>query len=267
MYVDFMGSIPGLLDPVSCIFVQSLLKDAVSSDRVVTPYPIPDTVDEYVQHIKNLTRLGKPIYVLYQFPNEVDHNAGLDFYKSIGISGIITTDDNVAIMAKSKGMYTICSMLKFLTFDDYFTQDLSMYDEVCLSHAFCRGLDAVKLLPKKYNYQILVNNNLCVYNCSNCLIHSKTGKAMCKHLRDTEEKLKKNGCGYNHEDLQYFEPYIKTFKVQGREFETFGIFTHLLRLYGNTDKSEYIDHDMDWFNSAITDGIIDISRAKDYKEI
>lgn len=264
-YCTIMRSGLNPLEHVSCIFLQALDCDSTSTPRYEETYPIPTNDADYAAHVHKLKELGKPLYVLLQFPDLSRVYRRLDFYKEIGIDGIITANDTLAIEAKKKGFYTICSIVKSLKFEDYFTKDLSMYDEICLYHFFCRGLDAVKMLPKKYNYQILVNNVACVYNCTNCIQHWLGKSKSCYSVNTTAEEFTRHTCGFKHEDLKYYEPYIKTFKLQGREHTTEYIVTTLLELYGRITSS--IDpingtHDDAWRNSAITDGIIKIEQPK-----
>jgi hypothetical protein len=263
-YCTIMDSFLNPLECVSCIFLQALDYDSTSTPRYEETYAIPTNDEEYAAHVGRLKELGKPLYVLLQFPKIPQIYERLDFYKEIGIDGVITAHDKLAIEAKKKGFYTVCSIVKSLNFEDFFTKDLSMYDEICLYHSFCRGLDAVKLLPKKYKYQILVNNHACVYNCPNCINHWLGKEKSCYSVASTVEEFSLYTCGFTYLDLKHYAPYINTFKLQGREHTTEYILMTLLELSGKitTPGDSIKTHDDAWRNSAVTDGIIKITQPK-----
>lgn len=215
---------------ISCIYLPAYVEDAITTRRdIPLRDEYPKSYDEYLIRLKELMQLGLPLCIL------MHRNASLEVlekYYALGIRQFIINDDALAIAARTRhGDLTLTlSVTSCLTEKDLQEGDFSMYDSIVLFFWFNRHLDAIKRLPTKYRY-ILICNTGCYYNCRWHDQHwyattreeevkaTDKCRACVKSVRDTTY--------IEPENLSYFDPYISSYKLTDRLFDTDRIITDL----------------------------------------
>lgn len=194
-------------------------------------YKVPETRNEYTKIIEEIQKRGYRPAVLLQetryFPMDK-----LDYYFKLGIRDFVVNNDQVALNIKNKdsSYNVVASITKTLSANDIAQNDYSMYDRIVLHFPFNRALDRLKELPQKYNYTILANS-YCSYKCT----------VAKNHWYSTPEEAKKINC-VKHDDknslvyippeyLYLFEPYVASFKLQGREYPSYKLANEIYYYY------------------------------------
>lgn len=183
-------------------------------------YTVPNSRDDYTNFIKEIQKHGIKPAILFQEDTPIASNI-LDYYLKLGIDSFIVNSDELAKNIKKidSKLKVIASITKILSAKDLWENDYSMYDKIVLHFPFNRALCKLKELPSFYKYTLLANS-YCVYNC----------KSAKDHWSSTKETSSKVPClkNINKDDLIYippeyiymFEPYVDSFKIQGREYPT-----------------------------------------------
>lgn len=183
-------------------------------------YKVPDTREEYEFYIKSIQKSGFKPGVLFQEENPIKDEI-LNYYLSLGIDTFVVNSDKLAKRIKSidKNYKVIASITKTLSAKDLWEKDLSMYDKIVLHFPFNRALNKIKELPPFYKYSILVNS-FCVYNCESAHEHWNSTPETSSKIHCMKSEHKENLIYIPPEYLNLFEPYIDSFKIQGREYPT-----------------------------------------------
>lgn len=183
-------------------------------------YKEPDTREEYDFYIKEIQKRGFNPGVLLQKEEGLPMDV-LKHYIDLDINTFVVNSDKLAsTLKKIDSKYkVIASITKTLSAKDLWEKDLSMYDKIVLHFPFNRALSRLKELPPYYKYSILANS-YCLYNCA----------VAKEHWNSTPENSHSIKCfkGDRKEDLIYippeyiklFQPYVDSFKIQGREYPT-----------------------------------------------
>lgn len=229
-YVGKLARYSELFPYVRCIYLPAYVDDAMTTRRdIPLREEYPKSYDEYLIRLKTLQQLGLPLCIL------MHRNATLETlekYYALGIRMFTINDDALAIAARSRhsDITLTLSVTRCLTEKDLADGDFSMYDDIVLFFWFNRHLSAIKNLPKKYKY-ILICNTGCYYDCHWHDQHwfAETQKEeikatdkcrACVHsVRDT--------IYIEPENLSYFDPYISSYKLTDRLFDTDRIITDL----------------------------------------
>lgn len=266
---DYIEKFTQLLDYINIVFVQAFAGHAQNARpgfEIVRK--VPNDWESYAKKVNELKKAGFDVAILFQEDKKYEKEI-IDLYcKDLRIDAVITVSDELATYIKKKYPHikTIASIVKCLTFEDYFKKDLTMYDEAVLDFPFERGISAIKMLPSNLKYNIIVNNNTCIYNCPKRKAHWKFGydfidqNTRCnvpklinsKEYEKAKEALEKCMLFYP-KDLEYFDDCINNFKIQGREYSTNIILEQLLFFITSNDERR---HSLSYFNDAITDGTI-----------
>lgn len=220
-------------------------------EESVTSIFMPRCKCEYKRHLRLLNeRLKLGVGVLFQEP---DLKLPLDiikFYEEMNVKYYIVNSDELAYSIKEYNdkLTTIASVTKQLNYNDYFKHDLSMYDVSCLNFPFERGLAAVQRLPKTLKYSMIINNSGCLYNCKWQRKHWYLGIKGCNFRRSDNNY--DDLCIIYPKDLDYFKPYLYSFKLQGRDINIRKAFSTLTR-FVLSESTEI--HDLDYFNVSIAE--------------
>lgn len=224
-------------------------------EEAVTSIFMPRCICEYKRHMRLLDeRLKLDMGVLFQEPGLKLSIDIIKFYEDMNVKNYIVNSDELAYSIKEYNdkLTTIASITKQLNYNEYFTRDLSMYDVSCLNFIFERGLAAVQNLPKTIKYSMIINNSGCLYNCKWQKKHWYLGIKGCnfKRIENSNDEL----CIIYPKDLDYFKPYIYSFKIQGRDVNIRKSFSTLMKFV--LDESEE-KHGLDYFNTATPEFVID----------
>lgn len=168
----------------------------------------------------------------------------------MNVKKFIVNSDELAYSIKeyNETLTTIASVTKQLKFDDYFTRDLSMYDVSCLNFLFERGITAVQKLPKTIKYSMIINNSGCMYNCKWQKKHWYLGIKGCNFKR--RENSNDDLCIIFPNDLEYFKPYIYSFKIQGRDVNIRKSFSTLVKFVLSESDEK---HSSEYFNASMSE--------------
>jgi hypothetical protein len=180
----------------------------------------PKTWEEYLYHLYGLQKLGVDVCILLQ---NLTSMQVVDKYYSLGVRYFILGNDDFAREIKNKYPDAIlsASITKVLMLEDLKNNDYSMYDEIVLWFWFNRHYYSLKDLPKQYKYCLMPNCG-CYYNCK---WHDYHWYLDCENSRDAESfefkcyeyrKDVRNQMVVLPEDLDYFDPYINTYKLIDR---------------------------------------------------
>lgn len=204
---------------------------------------LPSTWDEYAEHIKLILASGYTPDILIQEPQKILDAHTIQLYLNLGVNTFTVAEDDNAKLIKQlcPNAYIIASITKVLSPDEINNLDNTLYDEVCLYFWYNRNIKTIHNLPTHFKYSIIVNA-WCSCTCASCYEHwfgDNRRTFICP------EGTKGDGCGISN--LEYFTPYIHTFKVQGREFieaalNTFEVFLKDIKTSSVTKGFDYEHH-------------------------
>ena len=213
-------------------FYMPAWKDDCDNTRydIVLSQHYPVDYRDYLHRIEELKALDNniPINILMQRSATLSL---IEKYNSLGITSFTINDDKLADTVKNKygdNIELILSVTRSLTDSDLQQNNYSMYDEIVLWTWFNRHLDTVKDLPKNYKY-ILLCNARCPQNC---YLHNEHWFLKADSLEDFRKKendLCGSFCDWQADsiiwpnDLQFFDPYIKDYKITDRQASTYCI--------------------------------------------
>ena len=177
----------------------------------------PNTLEEYLEHIKFLQMQGFNISILFQENRLLDRKI-IEFYLDKNIKSFIVRDDNTAKLIKTinSNIEVIASITKLLTVKDINTLDLSIYDKIVLDFRL-NDINIISKLPKKYKY-IIIPNTLCSKDANPklCQTHWDYGDKLGNKLNCFNSACP-NLATIPYNKLYKFDKYISTYKLQGRE--------------------------------------------------
>ncbi|MBU5438112.1 hypothetical protein KQI42_08840 [Tissierella sp. MSJ-40] len=183
-------------------------------------YKVPETRNEYTKYIEEIQLRGYRPAILLQAPNPIAKEK-LNYYFNLGIKDFIVNNDSLALYIKNKNpnYNLVASITKILSANDIAENDYSMYDKIVLHFPFNRALCRLKELPQQYNYTILVNS-YCSYNCMEAKNHWYSTSENVHNVNCTKNLNKDKLVYIPPEYIHLFEPYVSSFKLQGREYPT-----------------------------------------------
>lgn len=207
-------------------------------------YSIPDR-NVYEDAVKKLKSLGYNIAFLFTNRHQKISDEMLRYYISLGGTYYIVNDDELALQLKSinRNIKVVASITKQLTLNNLCENDYSIYDTIVLHPAFSASLSSVRQLPTKYRYSIIVNN-LCDYTCKLDVHWVEDDFSQCPRVYNGI----KNMVYVYPQDLCLFEPYISSYKIQGREDKAEIIINDFLRFYNECE----VEHEtvIDYYERA-----------------
>lgn len=236
-YEGYLQNHHHLLDMVKCIYLSAWTADSKNT-RIITTFDpnFPKTKEEYFQHIKMLQKYSD-VCVIFQ-SRQLDPSI-IDEYYFHGVKMYILADDDCAKTLKEryKDIHLILTITRDITATDLEQNDYTMYDEIVLSFYFYRHIDAIKKLPKKYNYVLMVNSQ-CYHACTMRQKHWFLQVDNPEEYHKIENQICANYCGpllkdtrqsilIFPNDLQYFDPYVSSYKLLDRAIPAADIFSAL----------------------------------------
>lgn len=185
------------------------------------------TRDEYESHVSyiNAAYPGR-LMLLLQQPNLLISDKMLQYYIDLGFTKFCVNSKEQAkqIKAKSSEYEVICSIVHNISKEELESDpEINVFDAFVLPHCFNKDIDAIKALPKNYQYILLVN--------SDCSVHCR-GDFHWLANQDQEANISKLCPRHRFQhywkditkirpiDLPVFFPYLRKFKLLGREKTT-----------------------------------------------
>ncbi len=256
---DYIGKLCEKMDcfsHIKCIYMPTWKDDGFNTRSYITLNPgYPKSYDEYVLRIRMIQSLGLEVCILAQKNVTL---AIIDKYYALGVRYFTLNNDGLASILKEKydDIHLTLSITRVLTLGDICSEanDYSMYDNIVLYYWFNRHLSELKTLPKKYKYTLLANCG-CYYGCKWCQAHwFAKGDTLEEYLKNIEPALKqcspyrndmRNLANVEPENLHYFDPYVDSYKLIDREWETDRILDELQRY---VERNPVIPRDEDYYN-------------------
>lgn len=217
----------------------------------------PKTYEEYVKRIRDIQSLNVPVCILMQRQATME---AFKKYYDLGIRHFIMNDDALVktIKVYYPEVFIALSVTRTLTFDQItdHNKDYSQYDTIVLFYWFNRHLDKIKELPKKYHYTLMCNND-CYWNCqwhdAHWFATGSNTEEYNKHVSKACEE-----CGKHHmelrdsatilpEDLAYFDPYVYSYKLVDRIWNT-EMIGNALEQYAKRNYGQPPKHTADFYN-------------------
>lgn len=256
---DYFGKLAekaGLFPYIKFIYMAAWKEDGDNTRHNITfSASYPSSYDEYVLRIKLIQALGLSVCILAQKGFTVD---AIEKYYDLGIRHFVVNDDELADAMKEKhdDIHFFLSITRNLSLLDIHSEsnDFSMYDSIVLFHWFNRHLDEVKKLPEKYKYTILANS-MCYYGCKWAAAHwfakGNTPDEYYQNIRWATDQCRqftgdiRNTAYIEPENLHYFEPYVDSFKLGDREWNSQRIFDDL---QAYVERNPVIPREEDFYN-------------------
>jgi hypothetical protein len=193
--------------------------------------PEPRDKKVYESHVKNIVDNNLPLCILLQNKKQLLTKEMLEYYVKLGATSFTVNNDETAKMIKeyNSKLRVIASITKKLSYNDFISKDLSMYDYFVLYFPFNRSLETLKKLPKQYKYVLLVNC-ICGYTCpgefhwfAGC---DENGKELLIGP-PCQSGIPNQTIAIFADNLDMFDPYAYGYKLQGREFPVETLKDHL----------------------------------------
>lgn len=225
---------------ISSVYLPAFKEHCMSARNDEANEHLPNSWQEYAEHIHAIKSYGYTPDVLFQEPHKTIDESIIQMYLDEGVRTFTVAEDDNARTIKRlcPEAYVIASITKVLAPNEIHALEDGLYDEVCLYFWYNRNLKTISSLPKQMNYSVVINA-WCSCTCESCHRHwfSKD-----RHTYACEERDKTDRCGIS--DLHYFTPYIHTFKLQGRDyidaaFITFDLFLERLCAPSGNDEFSY----------------------------
>ena len=212
-------------DVIKFIYVAPFMEDYIGVYRENTNGKNKLTREEYEDHIKFLAeKMPGKLQLLLQRPKDLMSEEKLKWYIDLGFTNFSCGSINQAKIIKNidQNLTTVSSITmhiddgKLLTNLEYG----KYFNEFCLDFSYCHNIQAIKMLPPYYNYMLLINS-LCNCHCDGThhWFHNPLdGEMHCPgKLGDIGFN---DSCLVRPMDLDYFDPYISTYKLQDRSWST-----------------------------------------------
>lgn len=199
------------------------------------PLNTPRNLHEYEDHIFYINKyFPNKLMLLLQQNDILLSEELLNYYISLGFTKFCVGSIEQAnmIRQKSKDYEIIGSITTKINNQKLLQNNYSSFNGFVLWFPFNRDIEAIKQLPKNFYYILLVNCG-CSRLCDGTQHWLAITKSQEDQARNNCPKKKNNSFKDNiiipNCDLQFFEPYIKYYKLQGREFNTTQIIDDIVR--------------------------------------
>lgn len=230
--IDFLN-IYNIID-IHCIYVAPFREHYKSAKfyEGLIPTSSPNNLSEYEKHIEYINKYfpNKLMLLLQQNNILMDKNL-INYYLSLGFTKFCVGSIAQANLIKEIGNYEIIGSITTKIDNDKLLQnDYSNFDGFVLWFPYNRDITKISLLPKNFKYILLVNCG-CNIHCDGTH-HWLTKKPVIYKDICPNKKI-----GQYFEsiifipeyDLQYFDPYISYYKLQGREYSTCNIIRDIVK--------------------------------------
>ena len=256
---------------IHCIYLPPFQEDYIAAKHFYMasnvkhdiPSKLPIERMDYESHINNINNFfPNKIMLLLQQNSRLMEDSLLDYYHyDLGINKFCVGSYEQAKVLREK--YPDCEIVGSITLKimpkDLKDPKYEIFDKFVLWFPYNRNLPQIKLLPKTYEYILLVN--------CDCSIHCN---GTHHWLAQTVEEEKQSKCPKGHffddgyqdiilvypKDLIIFEPYVSCFKFQGREYETSAIIwdvKNYINQYCQYKKLNNIKLDENLYYNPVTD--------------
>lgn len=229
---------------IDCIYTVPYWEDYPTTNRQgpVNVFDKP-TYEEYVSHMNYIDEtFPNTLQLLLQRKDRVVDKDFIFKYLKLGFTRFC-----VATLEQAKIIKEICPDLEVIgsimmklsrqDIEEHLEEYKKYFDGFVLFFPFNRNFEEIKLLPAGFKYILLVNC-FCNINCSgdfHWYADSSTLPKLCpnsKYIKNIDGSLCFNipweeSSFIRPTDIYLFEPYIQVFKIQGREFLSREIISHL----------------------------------------
>ena len=237
---------------ISFIYLPPFKKDAINT-RTLIENPVrgslgymPDTREEYIDHLKYIQQKGLKYCVLWQVNDNITAET-IRFYENFGVSGFVVSSEQNASVIKNydKNLLLIASITMKLSFNELLNKDFSNFDGVVLFFPFTRALNAIKKLGHIKDKLVLMPNTTCWTDCP--AVHHWFPKN--NELREEDRCLApcnlEKSCLIYPEHLYLFDQYVGGYKLQGREYPTYEIINNAEAYFDRSSSHNFLDHYVD----------------------
>ncbi len=255
---------------IHCIYLPPYQEDYIAAKHFYMasdvkhdiPSKLPTERTDYESHVKNINDAfpNKMMLLLQQNSRLMEDNL-LDYYHyDLGFNKFCVGSYEQAKVLREK--YPDCEIIGSITLKimpkDLENSKYEIFDKFVLWFPYNRNLPQIKLLPKKYEYILLVNCDCSIY----C-------EGTHHWLAQTLEEERRTRCPKERSSVEYediilvrprdlivFEPYISCFKLQGREYETTAIIwdvKNYINQYKQYKKLNNIKLNEDLYYNPVTD--------------
>lgn len=196
----------------------------LNNNSVNKNFPITRT--EYVEHINFINKyFPNKIMLLLQQQNCCMQKHLLTWYYNLGIKNFCVGSIKQALEIKNnfKDTEVIGSITMKVTPQDLQKKEYEIFDGFVLFFPYNRDIELIKSLPKQYKYILLVNCQCDVICEGTHHWFANSAEEKCSllkcphHYRDQSWE---NIIKIRPMDLDLFDPYISSYKLQGREYLT-----------------------------------------------
>ena len=186
----------------------------------------PKTREEYIEHITYINNIfPNKLMLLLQQQNCYMPAHLLTWYYNLGFKKFCVGSVKQATIIKElfQDVEIIGSITMKVTIEDLQKTEYNIFDGFVLFFPYNRDLESIQKLPKKYKYILLVNCQ-CDVTCQGThhwfanIPEEKTSLQRCPHLYRSDSW--ENIIQIRPMDLPVFDPYISSYKLQGREYVT-----------------------------------------------
>ena len=205
--------------------------------------------EEYERQIQYIHQhgFGQRLMLLLQRPNIFLNQDQLMYYIKLGFNGFCVGSIEQAKRIKEiyPNFYVLGSILMKVDLDiinQNFENFKQYFDGFVLPFKFNRHFDMIKELPKDFKYTLLVNcawSNICP--CTPHWLYGDSSKCYKKIKYPNMYVPWKETSLIQPQDLTLFQPYIYSFKLQGRDYTTPQLIQELL-IYMSTMHYIEINH-------------------------
>lgn len=216
---------------ISYLFLPPYKDDSINTRTVIETKKkgrcyMPQSRDEYENHIHEILKAGLKCVVLWQELDNIITEKELGYYHDLGVSGFIIGNDANAKIIKNfdPNLIVIASLVQRIS-SNLLSRDFSKYDYVLLYYSFNRSLDALKQLSFMKHKIILMPNSLCNIDCPSIHhwfpteVHPFVKRRDCMIITDKEHYISR--CGFiSPQHLYLFDDFVGGYKLQGREYST-----------------------------------------------
>lgn len=233
---------------ISFVYLPPFKSDAINT-RTIIENPakgslgyMPDTREEYIEHLKYLQQKGLNFCILWQDNKSIEPEI-LRFYQNFGVNGfVVGNEQNASIIKKhDKTLLLVASITMKLDLNDLLTRDFSIYDSVVLFFPFTRGLNAIKKLSHIKEKLVLMPNTVCFTDCYARHHWFPKNNELGQDDRCLARENIDKCCFIYPEHLYLFDDFVGSYKLQGREYPTFEIILNAEAYFSRTPGNSFIE--------------------------
>lgn len=204
------------------------------------PGSMPKTLEEYEKHISYINKnFPNKLMLLLQQNNILLSEELLNYYIKLGFTKFCVGSIEQANIIRQKNInYEIIGSITMKINNEKLSEnDCTSFNGFVLWFPFNRDIEAIKQLPQNFYYILLINCSCKTYcdGTHHWFVTSpeeeiKNGTITCPQRQDLSFKT---SILIPPDDLKYFDPYIKYYKIQGREYTTTKIINDIVKYNNN----------------------------------